>query len=109
MRSVLYGVAAVVALLLTALVIAPAQWAGSGLKSASAGRRELAEASGTLWNGSALLVLASSPDPGAPRATLPERLTWQLSPWSLLVGQLDMTLTHPSALAQALTVRAPAF
>ena len=107
MGKALFVLAAIVALLLTVLVIAPAQWAASALKSGSGGRLELAEASGTLWNGSALLVLASAPDAAAPRATLPERLAWQLSPWALLVGQLDLTVTHPSALAQPLTVRAP--
>lgn|SRR5512145_62122 len=107
MRKLLYVLAALAALLITMLVIAPAQWAASALKSASNGRLELAEASGTVWNGSALLVLASSPEPGAPRATLPERLAWRLSPWALLLGQLDLTASHPSALAQPLTVRAP--
>lgn len=107
MRAVLYVAAAVIALLITVLVIAPAQWAASSLEGATGGRLELAEASGTLWNGSALLVLASSSESGASRATLPERLAWRLSPWALLVGQIDLTLTHPSALAQPLTVRAP--
>lgn len=107
MRAVLYAAAAVIALLITVLVIAPAQWAASSLEGATGGRLELAEASGTLWNGSALLVLASSSESGASRATLPERLAWRLSPWALLVGQIDLTLTHPSALAQPLTVRAP--
>ncbi len=104
---ILYVAAAVLALLITLVLVAPAQWAASTVRSATNGRLELAEASGTLWNGSALLVLASSADPAAPRATLPERVTWQLSPWALLVGQLDLTLTHPSALTQPLTVRAP--
>ena len=107
MRTIFYVVAALLALLITVLLIAPAQWAASTVRNATAGRLELAEASGTLWNGSALLVLASSADPTAPRATLPERLTWKLSPWSLAIGQLDLTLTHPSALTQPLTVRAP--
>jgi general secretion pathway protein N len=40
---------------------------------------------------------------------LPERLSWRLSPWSLVVGQLDLTVTHPSALTQPLAVRAPLF
>ena len=109
MRKVLFVLAAVAGLLATVLVIAPAQWAASALKNATGGRIELADASGTAWNGSALLVLASSPDPAAPRATLPERLSWRLSPWSLVVGQLDLTVTHPSALTQPLAVRAPLF
>jgi general secretion pathway protein N len=107
MRKVLFVLAAIVALLLTVLVIAPAQWIASTMKNATGGRLELAEASGTVWNGSALLVLASSQEPGAPRATLPERLQWRLNPWALLLGQLELTLTHPSALAQPLTVHAP--
>ena len=107
MRKVLFVLAALAGLLATVLVIAPAQWAASTLKNATGGRINLAEASGTAWSGSALLVIASSLDPAAPRATLPERLSWRLSPGSLLVGQLDLTVTHPSALTQALTVRAP--
>jgi general secretion pathway protein N len=107
MRTFVYVIAAVVMLVLTALVIAPAQWAASAVRSATSGRIELADASGTLWNGSAILVLAASSDPGASRASLPERLSWRLSPWSLLAAQLDLTLTHPSALTQPLAIRAP--
>lgn len=109
MRKVLFVLAAIAALVVTVLVIAPAQWMATAVSDATGGRVELAEASGTAWKGSALLVLAPSSEPGATRATLPERLAWQLSPWSLLVGQLDLTLTHPSALAQPLAVRAPLF
>jgi general secretion pathway protein N len=107
MRVVLFIAAAVIALIATLLAIAPAQWAASAVRSASNGRVELAETNGTLWSGSALLVLASSPDPTAPRATLPERLSWELSPWSLLIGEVDLTLKHPSALTQPLSVRVP--
>ncbi len=107
MRTFVYVIAAVVMLVLTALVIAPAQWAASAVRSATSGRIELADASGTLWNGSAILVLAASSDPGVSRASLPERLSWRLSPWSLLAAQLDLTLTHPSALTQPLAIRAP--
>jgi general secretion pathway protein N len=106
MRKVLFVLAAVAALAITVLVIAPAQWVATALSNATNGRVELADARGTAWNGSALLVLAAASEPGAARATLPERLAWRLSPWSLLVGQLDLTVTHPSALAQPLTVRA---
>lgn len=106
-RVVAYVVAAALVLLVTLLVLAPAQWAASALNDATRGRLELAEASGTVWNGSALVVLAAADDPAATRATLPERLQWRIRPWPLLVGQLDATFTHPSALAQPLTVRAP--
>jgi general secretion pathway protein N len=107
MRTALYLIAALLALVITALVIAPAQWAAGAVSTATQGRLELAEARGTLWNGSAVLVLAAGPDSGAARASLPERLSWQLSPWSLLVGRIDLTLSHPSALAQPLAIHAP--
>lgn len=58
---------------------APAQWLADGLQSASGGRLLLAEARGSLWDGSALLVLtggAGSTD----AAVLPGRLQWQLRP-----------------------------
>lgn len=109
MRTLLFAVAAVVVLLAVALVVAPAQWLASQVRSATSGRVELADASGTLWSGSAVLVLSSSTEPGAVRASLPERLSWRLSPWSLLGGQVDLTVSHPSALTQPLTVRAPVF
>ncbi|MES2717094.1 MAG: type II secretion system protein N [Pseudomonadota bacterium] len=61
------------------LTQAPAQWLAEGLHSATGGRLLLAEARGSLWNGSALLVLtggAGSRDASA----LPGRLHWQLRP-----------------------------
>jgi general secretion pathway protein N len=109
MRTALFLLAALLALMITLLVIAPAQWAAGSVRSATNGRVDLAEARGTIWNGSAVLVLAASSDPGATRASLPERLSWQLSPWALLAGQLDLTLSHPSALTQPLAIRAPLF
>jgi general secretion pathway protein N len=109
MRTLLFAVAALLVLLVVALVVAPAQWLASQVKNSTSGRIELADATGSVWNGSAVLVLASSAEPGAARASLPERLSWQLSPGSLLGGQVVLTLTHPSALAQPLTMRAPLF
>ncbi len=109
MRVFAFIVAALIILLATMLVIAPAQWAASYVNSATNGRLELAEASGTIWNGSAIVVLASPAETGASRASLPERLSWRLSPWALLGGQLDMQLMHPSALTQPLTINAPLF
>lgn len=109
MRVLGFVVAALIILLVTALVIAPAQWAADYVRSATNGRLELAEASGTIWNGSAIVVLASPAETGASRASLPERLSWQLSPWALLAGQVDLVLMHPSALSQRLAINAPLF
>ncbi len=106
MRTAYFVVAALIILLVTALVLAPAQWAAGYVRSATGGRVELAEASGTLWNGSAVVVIASPAETGASHASLPERLSWRLSPWALLVGQIDAALMHPSALSQPLMVNA---
>ena len=63
-------------------LFAPAHWLASGVQRASGGQVRLAQARGTVWNGSAQLVLTggqSSQD----AAALPGRLDWQLRPtWS---------------------------
>jgi general secretion pathway protein N len=103
-RFALFAVIGIVSVLATVLWLAPAQWASAALRSTTGGRMDLAETTGSLWNGAATLVLATGTAPGAARASLPERLSWQLSPWPLLVGTVDLVLTHPSALSQPLAV-----
>jgi general secretion pathway protein N len=63
----------------TLAVYAPAAWLAAGVAQASAGQVQLADARGTVWNGSAQLVLtggAQSSDASA----LPERVQWTLRP-----------------------------
>ncbi len=105
LRAIGYGLVVVVAVLAVVLVLAPAQWLASAVRDTTRGRIDLAEASGTIWSGRATLVLGSG-EPGAPRASLGEPMTWHLSPWALLAGEVDLTLAHPSALSQPLSVRA---
>jgi general secretion pathway protein N len=105
-RWIGYGLVALIAIVATIGAAAPAQWLAAAVARATHGRVELAETKGTLWNGEATLVLASGAGPGAMRASLPERLSWQLSPWQLLAGTVDLTLEHPSALSQPLAIRA---
>jgi len=93
------------AALATTLVLAPAQWAAAAVSNASGGRVELAEASGSIWNGSATLVLAAGADRGD-RASLPGTLSWTLRPWGLLHGTVDLTLQHTAALAAPLRIQA---
>ena len=61
------------------VVNAPAQWLADGLHQASAQRLLLAEARGSLWNGSAVLVLTGGAGSHGASA-LPGRLQWQLRP-----------------------------
>jgi general secretion pathway protein N len=96
------------AALATTLVLAPAQWAAAAVSNASGGRVELAEASGSIWNGSATLVVAPGADRRDDRASLPGTLTWTLRPWGLLHATVDLTLQHTAALAAPLRIQAEA-
>lgn len=106
MNRLLLAAIALLVVVLTVAVLAPAQWLASAVLSATHGRVILAEVTGSVWNGQATVVLASGAEPGATKASLPERLSWRLSPWALFGGAVDITFSHPSALAQPLRVRA---
>ena len=106
LRWIGYALVVLVTVAIATFVLAPAQWMSALVRNATQGRVELAEARGSFWRGDATLVLASSAAPGSLRASLPERLTWQLSPITLLTGAIDLTLAHPSALTQPLHLRA---
>ena len=106
LRWIGYALVVLVTVAIATFVLAPAQWMSALVRNATQGRVELAEARGSFWRGDATLVLASSAAPGSLRASLPERLTWQLSPLTLLTGAIDLTLAHPSALTQPLHLRA---
>lgn len=56
---------------------APAQWMADGLARASGGRLVLAEARGSVWQGSAVLVLTGGPG-SRDASALPGRLHWTL-------------------------------
>lgn len=75
--------------LLALVVFAPAHWLAAGVQQASSGQVRLAEPRGTVWSGSAQLVLtggAHSRDSTA----LPGRTTWQLAPaWDGLHARIQ--------------------
>jgi len=104
-RGLLRVLVAAASVVATALVMAPAQWVASAIEHATGGRVILAEAKGSVWRGQASVVLSPGQDSIA-RISLPEALSWQLSPWRLLAGTIELTLVHPSALLQPLQVRA---
>lgn len=92
-------------LVLGSLVFAPARWLGSWVQQSSGGQLQLQEAQGTVWTGSARLLLtggAGSQD----RATLPGRLQWQLRPALTGAGAgLVLQLRADCCLPQAWTWR----
>lgn len=106
LRALPYVLVAAASAAATALVFAPAQWMASAIGRATGDRVVLAEATGSVWRGRASVVLAPGQPAGIARVSLPESLTWELSPWRLLAGTVDLKLAHPSALAQPLQVRA---
>ena len=91
-RWIAFALVAVLSIAATVALLAPAQWAAGALRSASGGRLDLAGATGSLWRGSAILVVSAGGGSGTARASLPEPVSWQLSPWALFTGTLDLTL-----------------
>lgn len=84
---------------LSVLAFAPAHWLAAALERASAGRVQLLDARGTVWNGSALLTLTGGAG-SVDRSSLPGRMAWQLA--------LDMAEAGASGWPQpALSIRAP--
>lgn len=79
-------------------VFAPAQWLAAGVAQATGGQVQLAQPRGTVWTGSAQLVLtggAASQD----IAALPGRVDWRLRPtWSGLHAQLQAACCTPAPL-----------
>jgi len=60
-------------------LFAPARWLASGLAAATENRVRLQEPRGTVWNGSAQLVLTGG-EGSRDAMALPERLGWQIRP-----------------------------
>jgi general secretion pathway protein N len=91
----------VVGLLVGLLLFAPAAWLASAVASQTGQRLLLAEATGTVWNGSARVVLtggAGSRDASA----LPGRLHWTLRP---AFGSLNLRATQDCCLVGAPQLR----
>jgi general secretion pathway protein N len=83
------GTGAALGALAALVAFVPAGWLASRVESASGSRLLLTDARGTLWNGSALMVLtggAGSRD----AASLPDRLHWRLG-FAGLVPELRLT------------------
>jgi len=83
--------------LLVALVLfAPARWLAAALDEATSGHLVLAQARGTVWNGTAQLVLAGGAG-SRDAAALPGQVHWQLRPaWAGLSARIDMSCCTPS-------------
>jgi general secretion pathway protein N len=102
LRLLLWLLAGLLSVALTALAFLPATWMAAIVETQSSGRLTLGDAQGTLWKGSAFIGGASgSGDPVTP--LLPGRFSWRLSPLALL-GGVDAELDNPEALAQPVRI-----
>ena len=71
------------------LMFAPASWLAQLIVQRTDGHVVLAQARGTIWNGSAQLVLAAGADSQI-ALVLPGRLMWKLRPaWGAVLAQVD--------------------
>src|SRR5262245_40210481 len=70
---------AIIGVLIGVVLFAPAVWLSSAVASATSGRLLLADAQGTVWSGSAVIVLTGGVGSRDARS-LPGRLEWALSP-----------------------------
>lgn len=95
----LWGVAgALLGGALTLVLCAPAHWLALGLERATDGQLQLREARGTVWTGSARLVLSGGAGSRDPLA-LPSRVQWQLRPaWRGMRLQLETACCTPQPL-----------
>jgi general secretion pathway protein N len=99
---VIWLLAGIVSVTITALAFLPATWMASMLETQTAGRLTLGDAQGTLWRGSAFIGVAPGvKEPVTP--LLPGRFSWWLSPM-VLVGRVDAELENPAALSQPIQV-----
>jgi general secretion pathway protein N len=87
---------AVLGLAAALLVFAPARWLASALQRASGEQVRLADARGTVWNGSAQLVLTGGRG-STDAAALPGRLAWDLHPrWDGALARLRADCCMPA-------------
>ena len=83
--------------LLCILVFAPARWLSQIVMQATHARVQLVNPLGSLWNGSAQLLLTAGPD-SADHAALPGRISWRIQPrWTGLALEFyaPCCLTQP--------------
>jgi general secretion pathway protein N len=102
-RSLLWLLAIAVSAGATLLVFFPAAWVAQLVEQQTGGRLTLGDAQGTLWRGSAFVGGAAS-GKDAVTPLLPGRFSWKLSPL-VLVGSVDVELSNPESLAQAVNLR----
>ncbi|MDR5778025.1 type II secretion system protein N [Caballeronia sp. LZ065] len=89
----------------TLLVMMPAVWIVPQFSKATDGHVNLVDPSGSLWRGSATLMLAAGSD-GSGATLLPGRIEWTTAFWPLFTGRVHMTMRQTQAMPDAVIVDA---
>jgi len=93
---------ALLGIIVSLVLFAPARWLAAGLSSATQGRLLLVNPRGTVWNGNSGVVFSSGAV-GAVAVSLPGTLTWRLRPeWRGVTAVLDL----PCCAVQPLALKA---
>ena len=94
---------ALLGVVIAGVLFAPARWLGAVINQASAGQVRLIEPRGTLWNGSARLLLTGGSG-SRDSAALPGQVDWRLRPgWLALKFQLTAACCTPAPLQARLS------
>ena len=90
---------------ITLVSLAPAAWVAPQFANATDGHVNLVDPEGSLWRGSATLMLA----PGVERSAatlLPGRIEWRTQFWPLLTGRVRMRMRQTEAMPEPVTLDA---
>lgn len=96
--GLLWVVAAIASVTITALIFLPASWLAVLLEKQSGGKLSLGDVQGSFWRGSAFIGVASGMN-GPVTPLFPGRFSWRISP-AVLIGQLDVELENSQVLSQ---------
>jgi general secretion pathway protein N len=98
-------VIAVLSAAIVMLTLLPAAWITPQFAKQTRGHVNLVDPAGSLWHGSATLMLAAGSDMSA-ATLLPGRIEWTTSFWPLFTGRVRMTMRHSEAMPDPITVDA---
>ncbi|ACD18334.1 type II secretion system protein N [Paraburkholderia phytofirmans] len=87
------------------LTMLPAAWITPQFAKKTGGHVNLVNPAGSLWHGSATLMLAAGSDMSA-ATLLPGRIEWRTAFWPLFTGRVRMIMRHSEAMPEPITVDA---
>lgn len=95
----------VLSVIVTLGFMLPAAWITPQFSKATAGHVNLVDPAGSLWKGSATLMLAAGGD-GSGATLLPGRIEWRTAFWPLFLGHVRMQMRQTEAMPDAVFVDA---